>query len=123
MHRLLDPDNNLTKAMESEEPAVVEEATFAASVATTPSRQARERARVHGEKRESAREHKELTAKIKAAELEKKALAELKLETKKEEAKLKTHSGYPNVVEMRENKAGDPSDKNPEGAYNLTDFY
>lgn len=42
---------------------------------------------------------------------------------KKEEAKLKTHSGYPNVVEMRENKAGDPSDKNPEGAYNLTDFY
>lgn len=37
--------------------------------------------------------------------------------------KLKTHAGWPNVVEMRENKAGDPSDKNPEGAYNLTDFY
>jgi len=42
---------------------------------------------------------------------------------KAEKANLKTHSGYPNVVEMRENKAGDPSDKNPEGAYNLTEFY
>lgn len=37
--------------------------------------------------------------------------------------KLKTHAGWPNSVDMRENKAGDPSDKNPEGAYNLTDYY
>jgi len=42
---------------------------------------------------------------------------------KKEEAKLKTHAGWPNTVDMRENKTGDPSDKNPEGAYNLTDYY
>ena len=37
-------------------------------------------------------------------------------------SKLKTHSGYPNVVEMRENKAGDPSDGNPESAYTITDY-
>lgn len=37
--------------------------------------------------------------------------------------KLKTHAGYPNALEMRENKAGDPSDKNPQSAYTLTDLY
>lgn len=41
---------------------------------------------------------------------------------KKEEAKLTTHSGWPNDIKMRENKVGDPSDKNPQGAYNLTDY-
>lgn len=42
---------------------------------------------------------------------------------KKEEAKLKTHAGWPNTVDMRENKTGDPSDKNPESAYTITDYY
>lgn len=38
--------------------------------------------------------------------------------------KLKTHAGWPNTLDMRENKTGDPSDKNPESAYNgATDYY
>jgi len=42
---------------------------------------------------------------------------------KKEDTKLTTHSGFPNEVYMRENKSGDPSDKNPQSAYTLTDYY
>ena len=44
-----------------------------------------------------------------------------KTKPKKEEVKL-TPNGYPYPLEARENKKGDPSDKNPESAYNLTDF-
>jgi len=33
-----------------------------------------------------------------------------------------TPIGYPYPLEARENKKGDPSDKNPESAYNLTDY-
>ena len=44
-----------------------------------------------------------------------------KTKPKKEEVKL-TPIGYPYPLEARENKKGDPSDKNPESAYNLTDF-
>lgn len=42
---------------------------------------------------------------------------------KKETANLTTHSGFPNEVYMRENKAGDKSDKNPQSAYTLTDYF
>ena len=42
---------------------------------------------------------------------------------KAEKANLTTHAGWPNQLYMRENTAGDKSDKNPEGAYNLTDFF
>tara|TARA_R110000822_G_scaffold59325_11_gene148148 strand:- start:14900 stop:15259 length:360 start_codon:yes stop_codon:yes gene_type:complete len=43
---------------------------------------------------------------------------------KKEEIKLDSmqHSSHDNALEAHENKAGDPSDKNPQGAYNLTDY-
>tara|TARA_R100001510_G_C7655760_1_gene215103 strand:- start:5314 stop:5670 length:357 start_codon:yes stop_codon:yes gene_type:complete len=33
-----------------------------------------------------------------------------------------TPIGYPYPLEARENKKGDPSDKNPPSAYNLTDY-
>ena len=33
-----------------------------------------------------------------------------------------TPIGYPYPLEARENKKGDASDKNPQGAYNLTDY-
>ena len=133
----LDPDHYIIKAVESEEPAVVEEATLAAREiakcerlrayavsmkmpfaareavakklsiikrnrpkAATPQLKAQLLLRRHlrdklekehasmEKKRHAAREHKENMAKIKAAELEKKAFAELKAEKKKEEAKL-----------------------------------
>tara|TARA_R110002096_G_scaffold22677_1_gene72899 strand:+ start:47 stop:400 length:354 start_codon:yes stop_codon:yes gene_type:complete len=41
---------------------------------------------------------------------------------KKEEIKFMQHSSHDNALEAHENKAGDPSDKNPQGAYNLTDY-
>jgi len=40
---------------------------------------------------------------------------------KKEEIKF-TPIGHPNTLEAHENKKGDPSDKNPEGAYSITDY-
>jgi hypothetical protein len=40
---------------------------------------------------------------------------------KKEEVKF-TPIDHPNALEAHENKKGDPSDKNPISAYNLTDY-
>jgi len=41
---------------------------------------------------------------------------------KKEEVKFKNANPHENALEAHENKAGDSSDKNPQGAYNLTDY-
>jgi len=40
---------------------------------------------------------------------------------KKEEVKFKNANPHENALEAHENKAGDSSDKNPQGAYNITE--
>lgn len=46
-------------------------------------------------------------------------------EPKKEQVNLDAmqHSSHDDALSAHENKAGDKSDKNPSGAYTLTDFY
>ena len=44
-------------------------------------------------------------------------------EPKKEEVTLMSNNPHDNALPAHENTAGDKSDKNPVGAYNLTDFY
>jgi len=44
-------------------------------------------------------------------------------EPKKEEVTLMNANNLDDGLPSHENKAGDPSDKNPIGAYNLTDYY
>jgi len=47
-----------------------------------------------------------------------------KTKPKKGEAvKFKNANPHEGALEAHENKAGDKSDKNPQGAYNLTDYY
>lgn len=41
---------------------------------------------------------------------------------KKEEVKFKNANPHENALEAHENKAGDASDKNPQGAYTITDY-
>ena len=44
-------------------------------------------------------------------------------EPKKEEVTLMSNNPHDNALPAHENSAGDKSDKNPVGAYNLTDYY
>ncbi|MBT4407015.1 MAG: hypothetical protein HOC79_03990 [Euryarchaeota archaeon] len=46
-------------------------------------------------------------------------------EPKKEEVNLESmqHSSHDDALSAHENSEGDKSDKNPQGAYNLTDYY